>query len=219
MKNPETRFIKGTEHGITLVSSKPVFCKPYGIPYNYLPLVKQEINELEKKDIIQNSKSAYSTPIFVTLKRNGKIRLIHDYVRLNHLTVKDGYPFPNIFDQVQGLTDMKVFTVLDLDRGFYQIPIKPEDCHKTAFSVPFGHFEYKRLPFGLCNAPRNFHRIMDTLLAGCKAARTFVDDISIISHNAIDHVIDVREVLEKLDASGAKVNSKKVFSERLELNI
>ena len=126
LKNSEVGHIVGSEHSIVLTNKSPVQCKPYAVPYKFLYALKEEIESLEEKGIIQKTRSLFSTPTFVLVKKNDRIKLVHDYVRLNRQAVKYAFPFPSVFDQ---------FSVLDLDCGFYQIPIKKEDCYKTAFSV------------------------------------------------------------------------------------
>ena len=133
--------------------------------------------------IIQDTDSMFATPAFIVQKKNRSLRLIHDYVNLNVQTFKDGYPFPNVNDQIQGLKNMKFFSLVDLDSGFYQIPVRKEDRFKTAFTVPFGHFEYTRMPFELCNVPRTFQRTMNKALCDVETVRLFIDDILIISRS------------------------------------
>jgi len=76
-------------------------------------------------------------------------------------TIGDAYPLPNITDILDQLGNAKYFSVLDLVSGFHQIPKDPKDASKTAFSTPYGHYQFKRMPFGLKNAPATFQRLMD----------------------------------------------------------
>ena len=124
-----------------------------------------------------------------------------DYRGLNSVTVKDRTPLPNIKEMQERLQGAKVFTKLDLRDGFHNILVDPKDCHKTAFRTRYGHYEFKVLPFGLCNAPATFmkmmNRIFGTLYDTCIIC--YVDDILVYSRNAQDHIRDLETVFELLE--------------------
>mmetsp|Transcript_606 Transcript_606/g.751 ORF Transcript_606/g.751 Transcript_606/m.751 type:complete len:133 (-) Transcript_606:2588-2986(-) len=88
-----------------------------------------------------------------------------DYRVLNKNTIKDRYPFPRIEELFDCLKGAKVFSKLDLASGYHQIEVDSKDWEKTAFTTPFGLFEFKVMPFGLCNAPATFMRAMNNLLS------------------------------------------------------
>ena len=88
----------------------------------------------------------------------GKIkwRMVLDFRKLNEKTIGDSYPLPNINDILDSLGLAKYFSVFDLTTGFHHIKMNPKDLHKTAFSIPHGHYEFGRMPFGLKTAPATF---------------------------------------------------------------
>ena len=92
-------------------------------------------------------------------------RLCVDYRRLNSKTVKDAYPLPRIEESFNALAGSKYFTTLDLASGYHQIAMDPKDQDKTAFTTPFGLFEYTRMPFGLTGAPATFQRLMNGVMS------------------------------------------------------
>lgn len=144
---------KGYEHEINLITDDPVRSSPYTIPYKLREKVEEEIQRLLNKEIIRQSNSTFASPAFVIPKKNGEIRLVIDYRKLNDITKKESFPLPKIEELLIDLSSSKIFSTLDLNPGYHQINIKEEDKFKTAFVVPFGHFEFNKLPFGASNAP------------------------------------------------------------------
>ena len=121
--------------------------------------------------VIEPSTSSWNSPVLVVPKKpdsNGKprSRMVIDYRNLNSKTVKDSYPLPNINDILDELGNSEYFSIFDLAMGFNQIPMDPKTAEKTAFSTPYGHYQYRIMPFGLCNAPATFQRMMDKVLLG-----------------------------------------------------
>uniref|UniRef100_A0ABD2W5T5 RNA-directed DNA polymerase n=1 Tax=Trichogramma kaykai TaxID=54128 RepID=A0ABD2W5T5_9HYME len=139
--------------------------------YRYPPLFIKVIDATIKKNladgIIKESHSPWNSNLWVVPKKtlsDGKkrYRMVIDYRKLNEQTIPDAYPLPNINEILEQVGGAKYFSVLDLYSGFNQIEIDAKDGYKTAFSTPYGHYEYIAMPFGLCNAPATFQRLMDT---------------------------------------------------------
>ena len=142
----------------------------FKIPYRRLPLKKkivaeEEIAKMLKDNVIVPSMSPWSSPVCMVTKKDGSIRFCIDYRKLNGLTKKNSYPLPRIDETIDSLGGNEWFCTLDLQSGYWQVGMKPEDMEKTAFSSHIGLFEYKVMPFGLCNAPATFEAIMETLLS------------------------------------------------------
>eukprot|EP00918_Siedleckia_nematoides_P099559 GHVU01217738.1.p1 GENE.GHVU01217738.1~~GHVU01217738.1.p1 ORF type:complete len:127 (+),score=14.45 GHVU01217738.1:38-418(+) len=118
-----------------------------------------------KKGVIRDSKSPWSSPVVLVTKKNGEIRFCVDYRSLNSLTTKDSYPLPNIEDTLGALGGCKHFCTMDLASGFWQVPVVEEDYCKKAFATRDGLYEFNTMPFGLCNAPATFERVMEKVLS------------------------------------------------------
>ena len=113
-------------------------------------------------------------------KKDGTLRFCIDFRKLNDVTTKDAQPMPRIDDTLEALKGAKFFSTLDLKSGYWQVPIKEEHKEKTAFRTSSGGlFEFNKLPFGLCNAPATFSRLMDQVLSGLswRVCLYYLDDI------------------------------------------
>ncbi|KAJ9532418.1 hypothetical protein QJQ45_010564 [Haematococcus lacustris] len=145
--------------------------------------LKQQIQDLLAKGMIEPSSSPYAAPVLFGQKKSGELRMCIDYRQLNKITLRDQYPLPRIDDLFDKLSGCKVFSSLDLQAGYHQIRITPEDVPKTAFRTPEGHFQFKVLCFGLTNAPATFQRVMNDAFATVlgKCALVYLDDILVMS--------------------------------------
>ena len=113
------------------------------------------------------------------MKNDGGSRFCVDYRRLNLATVKDAYPLPRIDDTLDMLAGKRWFSTLDLASGYWQVSLSPDTRCKTAFATHSGLFQFRVMPFGLCNAPATFERLMDRVLQGLRWSRclVYLDDI------------------------------------------
>ncbi|KAJ9525459.1 hypothetical protein QJQ45_003135 [Haematococcus lacustris] len=162
--------------------------------------LKQQIQDLLAKGMIEPSSSPYAAPVLFVQKKSGELRMCIDYRQLNKITLRDQYPLPRIDDLFDKLSGCKVFSSLDLQAGYHQIRITPEDVPKTAFRTPEGHFQFKVLCFGLTNAPATFQRVMNDAFATVlgKCALVYLDDILVMSRSVQDHLLHLKQVFELL---------------------
>ena len=148
---------RSTVHKIDTGDTAPIRLHPYHIPKVWQEPVKAELTKLLDTGIIEHSSAPWAAPMFAIPKKTpGQIRLVNDYHRLNAVTVPDPYYQPRVEDVLYGMAEAKIFTILDLAQGFYQIPIPPADRDKTTVVTPFGKFRFTVMPFGLRNAPATF---------------------------------------------------------------
>ena len=196
-------------HHIDTASASPVFCRPRRLAEDRLAAAKQEFATLMSKGILQDSKSAWSSPIHFVPKSDGKFRIVGDYRALNSITVPDRYPIPNTNDLYNKLNGAQVFSKIDLLSAFYQIPVHPDDISKTAVTTPFGLYEFQYMPFGLRNASSTFQRFVDHIFRDFDSVFCYIDDILIFSKDEDSHLATLHKVFSKLEEYNLKISTTK----------
>ena len=174
-------------------------------------IVEEHLKEMLDLKQIRPSQSPWSSPVVLVTKKCGSTRLCIDYRQLNAVTVKDAYPLPRCDAVLDLLAGSQYFSTLDLASGFHQIEVHPADRHKTGFCTHKGLYEFLVLPYGLCNSPSTFQRLVDLVLAGLtwKSCLIYVDDICVFAPDFPTHVKRLVEVFECLKSAGLKLKASK----------
>lgn len=199
--------------------ASPQFKHPYRLSRTEVLEVETQVKELLRQGLIEPSNSPYGAPIIFVQKKDGTLRMCCDWRKLNAQTIKSRYPLPRIDELLDSLQGAKFFSSLDLQSGYHQILIHPEDAPKTAFTTPFGHYQWKVMSFGLCNAPAIFQETMNTALAPLlrKGALVYMDDILIYAKTREEHARILDEALTLLDEKNFYVKLSKCDFEQHEL--
>ncbi|KAG0441069.1 Retrovirus-related Pol polyprotein from transposon 17.6, partial [Dictyocoela muelleri] len=200
------------EHSIELFENHKSFsCMRYKRSKEDEVIIDEKVREFLNKDLIKESESRYISPVVLVKKRNGEVRFCIDYRRLNKITVKKEFPIPLIEETLNELAGATVFSTLDLKSGYHQLRVRSEDRHKTAFMTKKGVFEWKRLPFGLINAPFTFQKVMTKIFEDYlyKFVLVYIDDVVIFSKSAKEHLKHIEILFEKIKSVGFKLNKEK----------
>ena len=199
-----------TPFSINTGDHHPIAKPPYRIPEKWKNQLRDHTIELQQLGIIRLSLSPWCSSSETVRKKDGSLRLCQDYRPLNSITVSDPYCMKRIDDTLDLLGEAGYLTKLDLSKGYYQILMDESNVQKTAFSTPFGKYEYVRIPFGLRNAPTHFQRSMDIVLSQlflCSSA--YIDDVIIFSKTFADHLVDIDNILYALSSHGFTIKPSK----------
>lgn len=154
-------------------------------------------------DIIEECESPWAAHVILVPKKNNEVRVCVDYRRLNAVTVSNCYPLPRI-DELLHLAKQSLFmSTIDLRSGYWQVSVSEDDRDKTAFITPFGLYRFKRMPFGLKNAPATFQRLIHRFRSGLPDVTilAYLDDIIVISNSFQQHMIDLEMVFRRLQTT------------------
>ena len=191
------------DHEIEVVpGAEPPHKSPYRLSNAEMEELRNQVETLLEQGWIRPSSSPYGSPVIFVPKKNGQWRMCIDYRALNKITVKNRYPLPRIEELLDRLHGARYFSKIDLHSGYHQIRVREADIAKTAFVTRYGSFEYLVMPFGLCNAPATFQRIMNTILRDGldKFVLVFLDDILIFSRTKEEHEQHIKQILDRLRA-------------------
>lgn len=200
------------EHRIKLSDGMPFKEAPRRVPLFKREILDQEIGKLLDQGIIEKSSSPWSSQLVLVQKKDKSWRVCVDYRRLNAKTIKDAYPIPRIDDNLDALAGSVWFSSLDLNMAYHQVPMSNEDKEKTAFATPRGGlYQYNVMPFGLCNAPATFQRIIERTLSGLQwnVAVLYLDDIIVYGKSFDEHLENLKKVLDRLDGANLRLKAKK----------
>ena len=199
------------QHHIPTGEAAPIRQQPRRLPLCKREEAERAIKEMKELDVIEPSTSPWSSPIVLVSKKDGSTRFCVDYRKLNNITHKDSYPLPRIDDTIEALAGAEWFSALDLKSGYWQVPLDDAAKEKTAFSTGSGLWQFKVMPFGLCNAPATFERLMEQVLLGLPTsiALVYLDDIVVPGCTFSHQISNLRQVFKSLRKAKLKLSPKK----------
>jgi hypothetical protein len=187
---------------------------PRRVPHPLLPQVKSELDRMIKEKVISavTEPTEWCSGMVIAPKSNGKIRLCVDLTPLNKAVMREVHPMTTVDENLAKLQGSQIFTKLDANSGFWQIPLDPSSRLLTTFVTPYGRFCFNRLPFGISSAPEIFQRTMARITEGLDGVICHMDDILVHGPSQKVHDERVRKVLTKLKEAGLTLNEKCEFS-------
>ena len=208
------------KHRIPTGDAHPIKQRPRRVPVHMNEEIDKQLENMLKENVIQPSTSPWASSIVMVKKKDGSNRFCVDYRKLNDITIKDAYPLPRVDESLDQLTGSKWFSCLGLNSGYWQVETDPTDREKTAFTSRRGLFEFTVMPFGLCNAPATFERLMETILAGLhwEVCLIYLDDVIVTGKSFEDMVRNLGKVFERFQQAGLKLKPRKckLFSKEVE---
>ena len=190
---------------------------PRRVAIPLLKSVKKELQRMENLGVVAKvtEPTEWCAGMVVVPKADGKVRICVDLTRLNESIRRERHPLPAVDQILAQLSGAKIYTKLDANSGFWQIPLSPESALLTTFITPFGRFCFHRLPFGITSGPEHFQRRMSEILNGIEGVVCMIDDILVHGKTQEEHDERLREELQRLQVAGVTLNSEKCrFSQK-----
>ena len=196
----------------------PIYERPRRLYGERLHAAQDFFRDLQDRGIVRPSSSQWASPLHMVDRKEGGHRATGDYRRLNAVTQPDRYPIPVIEDIFHECHGASIFSTVDLEKAFYQVPMAKADICKTAITTPFGMYEFLRMPLGLRNATQTFQRFMDALLRELPFAHCYLDDIIVASHSHEEHLQHLRTLFQILQRAGLSIKLGKCVFGRSEVD-
>lgn len=200
------------DHEIELEQgAKPPAMAAYRMAPPELEELRKQLKELLDTGKIRPSKAPYGAPVLFQKKKDGSLRMCVDYRALNKVTVKNKYPIPLIADLFDRMGKAKVYTKMDLQKGYYQVRIAEGDEPKTTCITRYGSYEWLVMPFGLTNAPATFCTLMNRIFHPYldQFVVVYLDDIVIYSNSMEEHAEHLRTIFRVLRENELYVKKSK----------
>ena len=162
--------------------------------------------------VIQPSNSSWCNAVVLVRKKDGSLCFCNDFRRLNTLTVKDSHPLPHICETLESLAGVAHYSTIDMNSGFWQVPMDEASKQYTAFTLgSMGLYECESMPFGLCNTPPTFQRLMLNCLGELKFTYCliYLDDVIIFSQTEEEHLEQICVVFDQFREHGLKLKPSK----------
>ena len=205
---------EATEHVIELLKGQeePFKERFRRIAPHLVEEVRQHIQEMLDGGTIRPSQSPWCNAVVLARKKDGSLRFCIDFRRLNERTKKDSYPLPRTNETMESLVGARIFSCMDLKSGFWQVKMAEGSQQYTAFTVgSMGVYEFLRMPYGLCNAPATFQRLMQNCLGELNLtyALIYLDDVIVHSRTPEDHISRLQAVFDRFAQHGLKLKPSK----------
>ena len=185
-------------HVIDTQKNLPVRDKMRRFSPDTMSEIEKQINEMVENGICRPSNSPWSSQVLLAKKKDGTMRFIVDYRKLNDITVRDDYPIPNMKDLIDDIKGSKFFTCMDMPSAYWHIPMEEDSIAKSAFQIPKGKYEMLRMGYGLKNGQATQQRFMDETLKAVPNTSAYIDNIFTHSKRFDEHIEYLKICFEQL---------------------
>ena len=179
--------------------------------------VKTLLQGFLDQGLIRRSSSNYASAVVLVRKKSGALRLCIDYRQLNAKCLKDAFPFPRINESLEAMGGACMFSSLDLAHGYFQVTMYPASITKAAFRIPWGLYEFTRMPQGLINSPSTLQRIMEMIFGDLNLSELilYLDDILVFSKTVPEHIGRLEREFKRFSKHGLNGAKCKLFQKRV----
>ena len=198
-------------HKIDTGDATPYKCHPRKKSLPEKEHIRKEVQKLLEEGFIKPSASPWGAAVVLAKKKDGTLRFCIDYRKLNDMTKKDAYPLPRIEECLDALNGCQYFCTMDLASGYWQVAMDIDDVEKTAFTTHVGLYEWNVMPFGLCNAPATFSRMMEMVLSDIvwRQCLVYLDDVISFGKDFESTLESLQAVMLRLRTHNLKLKAKK----------
>jgi hypothetical protein len=200
------------KHSIPVIpGTEPIALPPRRFSPQKRKIIREIVQKYKEMGIVRDSKSPWSCPVVLVMRKDGSARLCCDWRKLNDVTIKDKMPLPLINDVLDGLGKSKWFTKLDFTNGYYHIDLDEDAIQKSAFVTAEGLYEFTKMGMGLVSSPATFVRMVSLVLGRLLWTRcmAYLDDVLVYSATWEQHLFDLGLVLAKLLHANLKLKPTK----------
>ena len=209
------------EYDIELLDHEPFKERFHCIALPLVEEVRQHIQEMLDRGAICPSQSPWCNAVVLVRKKDGSLCFCIDFWHLNAKTKKDSYPLLRMQETMESMVGTWYFSCMDLKSSFWQAKMSEKVCQYTAFTVgSMGMYEFLHMPYGLCNMPATFQRLMQNCLGKLSLtyALIYLDDVIVYSRTEEEHLTRLRAMFERFRESGLKLKPSRCNFFRTEIN-
>lgn len=197
------------EHDLDVGDAKPIYQRFYRVSPEKRKVLESEVDYMLENGLAVPSTSSWSSPCLLVGKPDGIFRPCTDFRKINAVTKPDSFPFPRMEDCIDQVGSATFVSKFDLLKGYWQVPLSDRAKEICSFVTPSGLYSYTVMPFGLCNAPATFQRLMNKVVRGLEGCAVYLDDVVVFSDTWEEHLQLVRALFDRLRWAQLTVNLAK----------